>query len=309
MKIDGKLIASQIKEDLKVQVEKLISNGISPQLAVIYVGDDPSSAAYIRQKEKVGTEIGVKVNVIKIQSLKDTKLQKSEIIELLDKLNKDPDIHGIIIQRPVPLTFSKEELDLMVIPEKDVDAFHPQTLVQPPIAEAVIKILEWVKNELDSNVIARSEATKQSRPNIKNDNIIEWLNKQIIVVIGRGDTAGKPIAETLIKSGVNITVAHSKTENIDKLCRNAGIIISCVGKPNVVRRDMVTDKSILIGVGLHQEEGKLKTDYNLEEMAEIVSYWTPVPGGVGPVNVACLFENLIVLTSGIRKEQSYFSSN
>ena len=288
MRIDGKHIALEIKSKLKVQVEDLKSKGIFPHLFVILIGDDPASVTYVGQKQKVADEIGIKLSVIRKQRTKN----KEQIINIVKKLNYDPLVHGIIIQRPLPLDIDKEELDKLVVPEKDVDGFHPNSPFTPPVASAVLKIIEWVQTNSHPELVSGS--TKMLK-RIQHDKLTfsNWLKKQKILVIGRGETAGKPIAETLQKIGVPFKVAHSKTANINELCLVSNIIISCVGRPNVVRHNMISSKTVLIGVGLHSENGKLQTDYGQKDLAGIASYYTPVPGGVGPVNVACLFENLL----------------
>ncbi len=288
MRIDGKHIAAEIKSKLKVQVEDLKSKGIFPHLFVILIGDDLASVTYVGQKQKVADEIGVKLSVIRKQRTKN----KEQIINIVKKLNYDPLVHGIIIQRPLPLDIDKEELDKLVVPEKDVDGFHPNSPFTPPVASAVLKIIEWVQTNSHPELVSGS--TKMLK-RVQHDKLTftNWLKKQKILVIGRGETAGKPFAETLQKIGVPFKVAHSKTTNIKELCLVSNIIISCVGSPNIVRHNMISSKTVLIGVGLHSENGKLQTDYNQKDLAGIASYYTPVPGGVGPVNVACLFENLL----------------
>ena len=147
MRIDGKHIALEIKSKLKVQVEDLKSKGIFPHLFVILIGDDPASVTYVGQKQKVADEIGIKLSVIRKQRTKN----KEQIINIVKKLNYDPLVHGIIIQRPLPLDIDKEELDKLVVPEKDVDGFHPNSPFTPPVASAVLKIIEWVSKDCCSN--------------------------------------------------------------------------------------------------------------------------------------------------------------
>lgn len=292
MKIEGKFIASQIKVNLKKQVFNLKNKNIIPHLAVILIGNDPSSHTYVRQKQKVGEDIGIKITL----AYKQQTITKEELYETVNTFNKDKNIHGIIIQRPVASDITKEELDLMVDPYKDVDGFHPNSKFTPPIACAVIKILEWIfKNaKLTSEEGSPSSHGRNfSEMEEFNKDFINWLKKQEILVIGRGETAGKPIVEVLQKMRIKPEIAHSKTTNLKELCLRSDIIITCVGKSNVVRHQMLSKKTILIGVGLHQEYGKLQTDYNQEEISQKIVYYTPVPGGVGPVNVACLFENLL----------------
>lgn len=284
MRVDGKIIASEIKKELAKRVREIHSQNILPHLAVILVGDDPSSQAYIRQKKKVGEEIG-----IKISKIKDQRSKRVELISLVNKLNHDSSIHGVIIQRPLPVKIDKDELDKLVIPQKDVDGFHPKSPFTPPVALAVLRILKYV-----------FLTTKKQYFIITNNyegEFIKWLKEKKILIIGRGETAGTPVANTFKKMNINFNVAHSQTKNIKELCLLSDIIISCVGKPNIVRRQMITDKTTLIGVGLHLENGKLQTDYNQEEVSQKALYYTPVPGGVGPVNVACLFENLVKAAS------------
>lgn len=294
MKIDGKLIASEIKENLKKKISLLKRKNIIPHLAVVLIGNDPGSEAYVKQKLKVGQDLGAKVTLIRKQITEN----REQLFNLVRKLNRDKLVHGIIIQRPCPIDISKEELDLLVIPPKDVDGFHPKSPFTPPIASAVIKILEWVfKQEKVASRWSLAVGQNQKFSNDQmlktNDLFFSWFKKQKVLVIGRGETAGKPIAETLSKFSDKITIAHSQTTDLKGVCLASDIIITCVGKPNVVRHDMVLTTTLLIGVGLHQENGKLATDYDQEEIAGKVAFYTPVPGGVGPMNVACLFENLL----------------
>ena len=316
MLIDGREIASEIINTLKKKVINQKIKGQSPHLAVILVGNDLGSTAYVRAKKSLGKEVGIKVSIYPhqiannekmINDLNHLSLDKKQLVELVSRLNKDPSVHGIIIQRPLPIDITKEELDLLVVPKKDVDGFHPQTRFDPPIAKAVERILFWVY---------RNETNKLEHWSIGDlEHFYRWLCNKPILVIGRGETAGKPIAKYLLKKGAQVTIAHSKTENLTELCQKSNIIISCVGKGNrnnedkssilrstegsrnngtlVVRHSMVNNKTILIGVGLHNEEGKLRTDYDPDEIKDTVAYYTPVPGGVGPVNVACLMENAI----------------
>src|SRR3989344_7714182 len=269
MLIDGREIASEIINTLKKKVINQKIKGLSPHLAVILVGNDPGSAAYVRAKKSLGKEVGIKVSIYPHQIANNEKMindlnhlsfNKKQLVELVGRLNKVPSVHGIIIQRPLPFDITKEELDLLVVPKKDVDGFHPQTRFDPPIAKAIERILFWVY---------RNETNKLENWSIGElENFYRWLCNKPILVIGRGETAGEPIANYLMKKGAQITVAHSKTENMEGLCKSSQVIISCVGKSHVVRRQFVTNKTILIGVGIHSEEGKLKTDYYPEEIED-----------------------------------------
>lgn len=271
MIIPGTIIANSIKETVHKKVTSLSG---TPHLAVVIVGDDPSSLTYINRKKKMGEEIGVMVSVY---HLKPKELEN--FYTTVKILNEDEEVDGIIIQRPVPLNIRKEELDILVRPEKDVDGFHPASRFTPPIGQAILTILEWVyQQEKDKQLFS------------------DWLNQKKILVIGRGETGGGPIIKTFHKMKIPIQNAHSKTENIKELCLSSDIIISCVGKADIVRHDMVTKKTILLGVGMHPDQ-TFVPDYNQEELKGCVAYYTPVPGGVGPVNVSYLLKNVVDASS------------
>ncbi len=293
MQIPGKDIAETMKQQLSIRVKRLEDKNCIPHLAVIIVGDDPSSITYVRQKKKIGEEIGAIVSVYTLP----TETTKEEIITVVDGLNGDKDVHGIVIQRPVPLPLPNELYDLLVRPEKDVDGFYPTSPYSPPIANAVMRILEWVhQNETKKLIDANSQLiTHNLQP------FFPWLRERNIIIIGRGATGGLPIARILKRHDVVFSVAHRTTEDIESLCRSANIIISCVGRPNIVRHQWVSEKTVLVGVGLHQEEGKLAPDYDQEAVSATAGYYTPVPGGVGPVNVACLLENVILAAENPQK--------
>lgn len=273
MKIDGRLIAEHLKEKLHSSISQLPS---SPHLAVVLAGKDPSSLSYVGQKVKVGKEIGAQVVIFPFPE----NVLAHKVFTLIEKLNTDSTITGIIIQRPLPIDVDREKLNKAVTASKDVDGFHPDSKFTPPVACAIIKILQWVYH----NETMKPPASEHFYP---------WLSHKKILVIGRGETAGRPIVNYLIKNNFHVTIAHSKTENSDQLCLQSDIIISCVGRSHIVRPRMVTMKTTLIGVGMHPENDTFVADYNQEEIATKVAYYTPVPGGVGPVNVACLFENLV----------------
>jgi len=279
MKIEGKIIAAKIEGELKEKVKELLKKGITPHLSIILVGDDPSSLAYVHRKKRVGERLGVKVTIYK----KKANISQKKFLALINKLNNDKLTHGIIIQRPLPLTI--EDLDTLVLPKKDVDGFHPHSPFTPPIALAVLKILE--------NIFL-SSLPPSTFP--KNKDFLNWLREKKVLIIGRGETGGKPVAKTFKKMGIPFQVAHRQTLNLKKLCLSAKIIISCVGKPNIVRPTMVTADTILVGIGLHLKGKEIQADYDQAKIEKKVAFYTPVPGGVGPVNVACLFANLLKAT-------------
>lgn len=282
MIIDGKAIAHELFEDLKKRVGEIKEknlpagrNGIEPHLAVILVGNDPASVSYVRQKEIKTKEVGAKYTGY---HLSETISQK-ELSSLIEKLNNDPKIHGIIVQLPLPKHLD-ENIALEVNPKKDIDAFNPLSPYPMPLAKAVLKILE--------NVASQGLT-------LRGKNFIEWIRTQNIVVIGKGKTGGGPTIKMFKKLDLKPQIIDSKTESPKEITKDADIIVSSVGKSNMITPDMIKRGVILISVGMYKgTDGKLHGDYNEEKIKDIASFYTPIPGGVGPVNVACLIENLIL---------------
>lgn len=274
MKIDGKEIASQIFEDLKIRVDKLKEKSVIPQLAIILIGKNPASLAYIEQKEIKGNKIGVKVEVVNIETNASTK----DLLKITNNLNQNPDIHGIIIQRPLPGTINSEIIDQAIDKSKDMDSFNTRSMFVSPIFAAVLWILEYIYN---SN-------------NNSDRDLFEWLKSNKVVVVGKGETGGKPISRELNKLKIKHVVIDSKTKNPENQIGNADIVITAVGRSGIIKSSSIKKGAILISIGLHKgKDGKLRGDYNDEEIKNIVSFYTPTPGGVGPVNVAMLFKNLV----------------
>ena len=265
MKIDGRKIAKEIFEELKVKVKKLRTKNIIPHLAIILIGHDPASTSYIEQKDLRAEEIGAKTTIINLES----KIQNSELKKLIEKLNDDESVHGIIVQQPLPSHINIKQTTEAISPKKDVDGFNSKSKFQPPIALAVLKIIK------------------------------PFLSKsKRIVSLGKGETGGQPVAEVLKKMNIKPIIIDSKTKNPKAITKNADIIISAVGKPSVIKPDMIKRGVILVSIGLHKgPDGKLHGDYDEDEIKNIASFYTPTPGGVGPVNVAMLLENLVYAAS------------
>lgn len=281
MRIDGKEIAQKILENLKIRVEKLKEKNITPGLSIILVGQNPASKAYVRQKELKANEIGAKAIVLNYES----GIKNHELLELIKKLNSDKNVHGIIVQRPLPQHIDEEKIDLATNPKKDIDSFHPKSPYPMPLAAAVLKILE--------EIFYRGE-TATSAINTEFNN---WLKSKKIVVIGKGQTGGGPTIQMLKKMGIQPQIIDSKTQNQIEITKTADIIISTVGKPNMIRPNMIKHGVILVSVGQHKGiDGKFHGDYEENEIKDIASFYTPTPGGIGPVNVAMLLENLISST-------------
>lgn len=269
MKIDGRAIANHILERLHTKVAVLKQKGVTPTLAVIQVGDDPASAAYIRQKQKAAEQIGAKIELYQVSRIK----HQGELQDIIQKYNNDTSIHGIIVQRPLPEGLRAGGILL----SKDVDGFLPNSPYPVPVAAAVLEVLR----------VTYSLITHHS-------SLDDVLRRKHIIVIGRGETAGIPIAEAFAKRGITLLVIHSQTPDPDTIIKAADIVITCVGKPNVVRRDNIKQGVLLISVGIWRDAaGKLHGDYEEDEIKDVAFFYTPTPGGVGPVNVACLMENLV----------------
>lgn len=304
MLINGSQIAQELLHDLKKCVDKLKKRGITPSLAVIRVGDDPSVASDINQKKKMAEVIGARLNVYQFP----LKVKQEELLLLIEKLNSDTKINGIIVQLPLPKHLSENKLVEAVDPKKDVDGFRARTSFNVPVAAAVLEILKEVLQYFHLDQVERAEGphTKKIELQIdgmrflgsaRNDNInfFSWLKKQNIVILGKGKTAGKPIADLLKRIGCKPVVIDSRMLNTKKLMKAADIIISAVGKAAVVKPDDIKQDVILIGIGLHRGgDGKFHGDYDEEKIKDIASFYTPTPRGVGPVNVAKLMENLVM---------------
>ncbi|TSC54092.1 MAG: methylenetetrahydrofolate dehydrogenase (NADP+) / methenyltetrahydrofolate cyclohydrolase [Microgenomates group bacterium LiPW_16] len=269
MRVDGKIIAQKILESLKKSIDQF---HLCPTLAVILVGEDQACLSYIKQKQKAAEFIRAKIIVKKLPENTTTE----NLLKIIGETNKNPKVNGIIIQLPLPAHLNPGLILPYIAPEKDVDGFHPDSPFTPPVAMAVLKILEEIK-----------------KLNFQFGSPLGVFNFQFLV-IGRGMTAGKPIAKTLKKSGYKISIAHSKTRNLEAAVKKADVIISCVGKPEIIKAKMLKPAAIVIGVGIHRTaEGKLAGDFDEEKISKVASFYTPTPGGVGPINVACLMENLV----------------
>lgn len=281
MKIDGKKIADAILQELKKDTDDLINNkDIIPNLVIILIGNDPASVSYVKAKKTKGEKLGC---LVKIETLPNSITQK-ELFSVIARYNNDNSVHGIIVQRPVPTQINKEELDRAIIPEKDIDGFNPQSPFEFPIAIAVLEILHFLRNQ-SYNVDFNS-----------------WLNSKKITVIGKGETGGGPVIKLLKKLNVNPTVIDSKTQDPEAVVGDSDIIISAVGKPNIFNASAIKEGSIVINLGMHKENGKFYGDFNEKEVEQKASFYTPTPGGVGPITVACLLKNLI---SGVKNNLIY----
>ncbi len=277
--MDGKELSKKIREQIKEEVKKLNKKGINPKLAVIMVGQDPASKIYIKNKSKACSEVGIKYE----EFILNENIKMDELLKLIKKLNSRKDIHGILLQSPIPkkLDINKafEEIDIA----KDVDGFNPINtgkLLQnkesfiPCTPYGIIKLLEEYKIKL------------------------EGAN---VVILGRSNIVGKPLASCLLNKNATVTICHSKTKNIEEITSKADILISAIGKPKYVTENMVKQGAVVIDVGINRLQTGLVGDVDYEKVKNKVAYITPVPGGVGPMTIAMLLNNVVIAANNIEK--------
>lgn len=271
--INGKVISSQIRTEILEETKSFISdNGYAPGLAVIIVGNDPASQVYVRNKKRACAEVGFYSEEYELPA----ETTQDELLALIEKLNCDEKIHGILVQLPLPKHLNEKEVLLAITPSKDVDAFHPVN---------VGKIMIGDYDFLPCTPAGVMELIKRSGVEIAGKNC---------VVLGRSNIVGKPMAMLLLHANGTVTVCHSKTQNIKEICRKADILVASVGKPNFVTADMVKQGAVVIDVGINRtDDGKLCGDVNFSEVEPIASYITPVPGGVGPMTITMLLKNTL----------------
>lgn len=271
--IDGKKTAADIKAELAVETKEFIAcNGIVPGLAVIIVGNDPASEVYVRNKCLACEAVGFHSE--KYEMSADSS--EEELIALIDKLNNDVNIHGILVQLPLPKHMDVEKILLRIKPEKDVDAFHPYNTG---------KIMQGKYDFLPCTPAGVMELLERYNVEIKGKNC---------VVIGRSDIVGKPMSMLLLHKDGTVTICHSRTVDLPDICRRADIIVAAVGRANFVTADMVKEGAVVIDVGINRlPSGKLCGDVAFDEVEKKASAITPVPGGVGPMTIAMLMRNTL----------------
>ena len=271
--IDGKAISASIREEIKAEVSERVANGLSrPGLAVIIVGEDPASQVYVRNKKKGCEEVGFYSEVYELPA--DTK--QEELNALVDKLNADDKIHGILCQLPLPRHLDENEVILRIDPKKDVDAFHPYN-----VGKIMIGDYDFLPCT-PAGVMALLERSG-----------IEVSGKECVVV-GRSNIVGKPQAMLLLHANGTVTVCHSRTKDLPAVTREADILVVAIGRADFVGADMVKEGAVVIDVGMNRRaDGKLTGDVNFQEVEPIASYITPVPGGVGPMTITMLLQNTL----------------
>lgn len=279
--IDGKAIAAEIRAEVAVKVKKLKENGITPCLAVILVGENPASVSYVTGKQKALSEVGMNDRSIRLPENTD----ESELLEIIGKLNEDDSVHGILVQLPLPKHIDEEKIILAIKPEKDVDGFHPMNV---------------------GNLVIGKKTFLPCTPH----GIIVLLEKMGIktdgkhaVVLGRSNIVGKPVSLLLARKNINctVTICHTGTKNMKEMTRLADILVVASGMPNTVTKDMVKPGATVIDVGVNRipDDSKksgfrLVGDCDFDEIKEIASFITPVPGGVGPMTISMLICNTLL---------------
>ncbi len=270
--IDGKEISAQIKEELKEKVMAMKKEGTSVCLAVIQVGDDPASSVYVGNKKKACAYIGIASLSYELPE----ETTQEELLALIDKLNKQKDVDGILVQLPVPKHIDEDAVIRAIAPEKDVDGFHPQSVGALCIGQ---------RGFVSCTPAGIIQLLKRSG--------IEIAGKEC-VVIGRSNIVGKPMALLLLRENGTVTVAHSRTKDLKEVTKRADILVAAVGKPKMITREYIKEGAVVIDVGIHRNENnKLCGDVDYDDVAPVCSAITPVPGGVGPMTIAMLMNNCV----------------
>ncbi|KYC67234.1 bifunctional methylenetetrahydrofolate dehydrogenase/methenyltetrahydrofolate cyclohydrolase FolD [Heyndrickxia coagulans] len=278
--IDGKQLAEALRKEIKAEVEQLTQQGITPGLAVILVGNDPASRTYVKNKEKACRALGMKSVLIELPG----DVPEQALLGHIATLNEDPDIHGILVQLPLPPHINAQKIVEAISPEKDVDGFHPVNIGRMMTGQDAFLpctphgILKMVKSK-----------------GIR-------IEGKHVVVIGRSNIVGKPCGQLFLNENATVTYCHSKTADLKSFTRQADILVSAVGKTKFIKADFVKAGAAVIDVGMNRDEsGKLCGDVDFNEVKEKASYITPVPGGVGPMTITMLLSNTVKAAKRLRR--------
>lgn len=277
--IDGKAISAEVRDEIKTETAEFVAKtGIRPGLAVIIVGENPASQIYVRNKKRACEEVGFYSESYELPAT----TSQEELEALVDKLNAAENIHGILVQLPLPRHLDEEKVLLKISPDKDVDAFHPYNVGRIMIGN--YRFLPCTPAGV-MTLIERSGIT------------VEGKN---CVVVGRSNIVGKPMAMLLLHANGTVTVCHSRTPDLKAACRNADILVAAIGKADFFGADMIKEGAVVIDVGMNRNaEGKLTGDVNFAEVEPIASYITPVPGGVGPMTITMLMKNTLTAAKSV----------
>ncbi|MFV0503026.1 MAG: bifunctional methylenetetrahydrofolate dehydrogenase/methenyltetrahydrofolate cyclohydrolase FolD [Lachnospirales bacterium] len=271
MLLNGKEVSKEIKEEIKKEVELLEKK---PTLVVVLVGDNKSSAVYVKNKEKACDYVGFNSKTYRLGE----ETTEDELLSLINNLNKDKEVDGVLIQLPLPNHINEKKVIYSIDPKKDVDCFNPYNVGLVSIGEGDL---------LPCTPAGVIQLLKRNKINMSGKNV---------AVVGRSNIVGKPMAQLLLKENATVTITHSKTENIEKILSSMDIIVVACGMPKFLKEDMVKDGAIVVDVGIHREDsGKLVGDADFENISDKCSYISPVPGGVGPMTIAMLLQNCLNL--------------
>ena len=271
--LDGKAVSLKVKESVKVRADELKKFGVEPTLAVVLVGEDKASQTYVRAKEKACNEYGIKSVAHRLSE----NTTQNELLALINVLNLDDSIHGILVQLPLPKHIDTNVVLAAIDPRKDVDGFH---------AVNVGKLVSGLDGFVPCTPLGVMEILKEYGIDVAGLNA---------VVIGRSNIVGKPMANLLLNASATVTITHSKTKNLKEICKNADLIVAAIGKPFFLKADMVKNGAVVVDVGINRlDDGRLVGDVDFDEVAPKCSYITPVPGGVGPMTIAMLLNNTIL---------------
>ncbi len=270
--LSGKEVSARIKEKLKAEVAALTEKGVTPGLAVVIVGDDPASKVYVGRKEAMCAELGMHSEKYALPA----ETEQAELLALIERLNADNNIHGILVQLPLPKHLDEKAVIAAISPEKDVDAFHPVN---------VGKIMIGDYDFVPCTPAGIMELIAESGVEIEGKNC---------VVIGRSNIVGKPMSMLLLHKNGTVTICHSRTKNLAEITRGADILVAAVGRAGFVTADMVKEGAVVIDVGMNRlENGKLVGDVDFDAVEPVASAITPVPGGVGPMTISMLMQNTL----------------
>lgn len=271
--IDGKRISADIREKLKIDIANLkVERGIVPSLAVVIVGDDPASRVYVNNKKRACDEIGI----MSYEFALPCDTSQAELLSLIDELNRRADVNGILVQMPLPAHINESSVIERINPIKDVDAFH-----------------EINVGKLMTGNFKFLPCTPAGIVRLLDESNIDIAGKHC-VIIGRSNIVGKPLAMLMLHRDATVTICHSKTSNLAEICRTADILVSAVGRANFVTSDMVAPGTVVIDVGINRGgDGKIRGDVDFENVKQVASYITPVPGGVGPMTICMLMHNAV----------------
>jgi len=270
--IDGKKVAAELKEKLKQEVSELKNKYKQvPGLTVILIGDLAPSQIYVKNKEKSANEVGLKSDVIRYPDTIDEKI----VLDKIDELNKDDSISGILVQLPLPKHINKQKIIEKILPSKDVDGFHPMN---------VGNLSSGYDSSIPCTPLGCYLLIKKIEPN---------LNGKKAVIVGRSNLNGKPMTQLLLKENCTVTITHSKTKDLKDECLKGDILVAAVGIPELIKGDWVKKDAIVIDVGINKTDKGIVGDVAFEEVSKVAKALTPVPGGVGPMTIACLLKNTI----------------